>query len=106
MPISPQFDILTLSTSNYKGKVVIMEKLINYQSQNVVVSYRDKVVDMGYVTGTINIQRKLTKKEEREQFKLGCMRIIDNNFDGFVKSPSGKIYQVSRNNRSAKLVKG
>ena len=69
------------------------------KTENHQVYYNGKVVDMGY-TG-------------KEQFKYGAQRISDNlgtggytEDVGYVKTPDGKIYEVSRSSKKAKLLEG
>ena len=69
----------------------------NTDSPNHVVFYNGKIVDMGY------------SGSQKDQFKYGCMRIYDNlgtgktpTNIGFIKTPSGEIYEISRDSRRAK----
>lgn len=65
------------------------------------VYYNGKVVNMDYI------------KNPKEQFKYGAQRIADNlgtgghtENVGYVKTPDGKIYEVSRSSRKAKPLTG
>ena len=71
------------------------------KTDNHQVYYNGKVVDMAYI------------KNPKEQFKYASQRISDNlgtggNTEevGYVKTPEGKIFEVSRKNKSAKLLDG
>ena len=73
------------------------EEFINTNSPNHVVFYNEKIVDMGY------------SGSQKNQFKYGCMRISDNlgtgetpTNIGFIKTPSGEIYEIKRGCRIAK----
>jgi hypothetical protein len=86
--------------SNSENSQLEKEKGVN-KTQNHQVYYNGKVVDMGYITNP------------KEQFKYASQRISDNlgtggNTEevGYVKTPDGKIFEVSRSNKSAKLLSG
>jgi hypothetical protein len=72
-------------------------------STNVLVAYNGKVVDMGYATP----DQPPSKRRTDEQFKRGCQRVNDNipnGGKGYVRTPSGKTYEISRDSKAAKLV--
>ncbi len=71
------------------------------KTENHQIYYNGKVVDMGYVPNL------------KEQFKRAGQRIADNlgtgvhkEDAGYIKTPDGKIYEVSRTNKTAKLLSG
>ena len=77
----------------------ITTAFINIESQHHILLYNNRVVSMDYISG------------QKQQFKFGCARISDNlgtgetpTDVGFIKTPSGLFYQVSRSARSAKKV--
>lgn len=43
--------------------------------------------------------------DRKREFKIACMRIIDNMANGIVICPDGKKYIVNQNSRMAKLIK-
>lgn len=57
---------------------------------NHTVMYDGKTIDMGYIGSN-----------QKEQFKYGCMRIVDNSPEGYIKTPKGEFYYVSRSNKKA-----
>ena len=56
-----------------------------------IAEYNGKQVVMDYVP------------KERE-FKMACLRILDNGFDGVVICLDGKRYAVNRGSKTAKLI--
>lgn len=75
-------------------------EFIEVSSQNHVILYNNKIVDMGY------------ESNQKQQFALGCMRINDNlgtgntpTSIGYIKTPSRLFYRISRAIRSAKKIK-
>lgn len=76
-------------------------------SQHVMVAYRlsngaVKVAEMGYVTNG-----STSKKDLKQQFKFGCMRVNDNlltGHSGYVRDADGNIYKVCRESKQAELV--
>jgi hypothetical protein len=81
-------------------------------SNNVMIAYRldngdIKIVDMGYATKSDG-NKKLSKKDEDQQFGCGCMRVNGNLAPlakGYVRTPKGVTFEVSRESRRAKLIK-
>ena len=79
-------------------------------SPYVMVAYRlgngsIKVVDMGYVTG--NHDDKPSKKDLKQQFKYGCMRVNDNlltGHSGYVRDADGTFYRICRASKHAEVV--
>lgn len=76
-----------------------VEKFINTDNLNHTVFYNGKIVDMGYAG------------DQKEQFKFGAMRIADNlgtgetpTEVGFVKTPDGQFYKVTRGKKTAQKV--
>jgi hypothetical protein len=43
-------------------------------------------------------------KDKKEEFKIACMRIFDNNADGIVICPDGKKYQIIKGSKKAKRI--
>ena len=76
-------------------------------SPYVMVAYRlgngaVKVAEMGYVTNG-----STSKKDLKQQFKFGCMRVNDNlltGHSGYVRDADGNIYKVCRESKQAELV--
>lgn len=65
------------------------------KSKNHQLFYNGKVVDMGYVPNA------------KEQFKYAGMRVSDNNAsEGFIKTPKGEIFRVSKDSKTAKKLSG
>ena len=61
-----------------------------------------KVAEMGYVTNG-----STSKKDLKQQFKFGCMRVNDNlltGHSGYVRDADGNIYKVCRESKQAELV--
>lgn len=74
----------------------LLEEIRKIDSQFVIVAYNDKLVSMDYIGNP------------KDQFKFGCMRIQDNLCTGnigYIKDINGKIYQIERGKRKAKLIK-
>ena len=42
--------------------------------------------------------------DKKAEFRYAAMRVVDNAKDGYVLTPKGKIYHVSRYSRGAKLL--
>jgi len=60
-----------------------------------VAVYGDKAVPMNYLdTGA------------DAEFRFAGMRIVDNATSGFIVCPDGRVFEVSRSNRKARLVGG
>ncbi len=77
-----------------------IRQLISIISKNHVVLYNNKIVDMGYIEGL------------KHQFKFGAMRIRDNlgtgqtpTTVGFIKTPKGEYFSISRDSASAKRIR-
>jgi len=76
----------------------------------VLVAYRlsdgrVRIVNMAYVLGVIDA--KPTKKQAKEMFRYGCMRVNDNlltGHAGFVRDADGTVYRVSRESKTAEKV--
>lgn len=85
-----------------------LERLVKYKKTiDVVVSYGDKLIEMGYITPNAKLFRgKLKKNDSREQFRFGCMRVQDNCVGdvrkGYVREPSGAIYEILNGVRTAR----
>ena len=77
-------------------------------SVHVLVSYNGKLANQAYVTPEVTTDaKKLTKDQEKKQFQFGCMRISDNlpaDGIGYVRTPNGKYYEISRSSRMAKPI--
>jgi len=61
------------------------------------VAYNDKVVSMDYIS------------DPKNQFKMSGMRVADNlkaGGKGYILTPKGQIYEITRESRKAKLLKG
>ena len=82
-------------------------------TRNVMIAYNldnnrgVQLTDMGYVTDTPGEGKRLTVKQEREQFRYGCMRVNENLLTGevgYVRCPKGIIYSISREYNRAKPI--
>jgi hypothetical protein len=94
----------TINTSNEEVFAALKDAAT---SPYVQVAYRldkggIKVVDMGYTTGNQH-----SKKELKQQFRFGCMRVNDNlltGHEGYVRDADGTIYRICRENKTAEKV--
>jgi hypothetical protein len=86
----------------------MLRQLQERTSRNVQIAYNGKIVDMGYVTNTTHSGGLVSKNQGKEQFRAGAMRIYDNLgtvtgfHTGYVKTPTGKYYTVTRDSRVAR----
>lgn len=68
-----------------------LKEFLEIISDDHVVFYNQKIVSMDYL-------------DKKIQFQFGCFRIRDNSNFGFIKTPKGEFFEVSRAFKSAKLV--
>ena len=82
-------------------------------TRNVLIAYNldnnrgVQLTDMGYVTDTPGEGKRLTGKQEREQFKYACMRVNDSLLTGevgYVRDTNGTIYAISQEYKTAKPI--
>ena len=76
----------------------MLRQLQEKTGRNVLIAYNGKIIDMGGVTNTTHASSKISKNQEKEQFKAGAMRIYDNldtvtGFHiGYIKTPAVVTY--------------
>lgn len=68
-----------------------LKQFLEIQSTDHVVFYDQKIVSMEYL-------------DKKIQFQFGCYRIRDNSNFGFIKTPNGEFFEVSRAFKSAKNI--
>jgi len=67
----------------------MIQEFINSSCKNHLVYYQDKIVEIDYC-------------DFKNQFQIACFKVRDNSSIGFVKTPKGEYFMVSRQFRSAK----
>ena len=72
----------------------LINNFINSNSKHHQILYNNKIVIIDYV-------------DKKREFKIGCMRIIDNisiNSKGFIKTSKSEYYMISHDSKSAKKI--
>lgn len=72
----------------------LINNFINSNSKHHQIFYNNKIVIIDYV-------------DKKREFKIGCMRIIDNiliDYKGFIKTPKSEYYMISHDSKSAKKI--